>query len=144
MRTKPNIGCLINSGLLQTDCIWFTTRIASFCCLKTLMIKFLIVCLDGLKNRLYTKYIMYLYDFFSHFLIVNWLDRWTDGRTLHPCILNGINLIILSKIASLILNVRPNRRTHRWVGSFMSHWFCRRRLHVDVNYCLLSFLITSL
>ena len=34
-----------------------------------------------------------------------------DGRTLHQCILNGINLIFLSKITSLNLNVRPNGRT---------------------------------
>ena len=31
-----------------------------------------------------------------------------DGRTLYHCILNWINLIILSKIASLILNVSQN------------------------------------
>ena len=45
--------------------------------------------------------------FFSS-LLNRELNGYMDGRTLYHCILNWINLIILSKIASLILNVSQN------------------------------------
>ena len=81
-----------------------------------------------------------------------------DGRTLNYCILNGINLKILSKLAFLILNVRPNGRPHGLVGSLFTYlprtplptpilyaetYKCRAEKLVDVNYWHLSLLIAS-